>query len=190
MMDIKFRYKSVTTSMKSCTSLLLAGLLSVGSPLLAGEPVQIRSTEEIRYSDVVLQNGGILQGTILNTEGQPISGAKVNILHEENTVAGTFSNEDGKFAVKGLRNGAHVIEVSSKLQPVRLWGADAAPPAAIEDVAIVVDEEAVRGQMFGGGGFIAGGGGLGGLAGLGLIGIATAVTLGTTLDNNASPASP
>ncbi len=56
-------------------------------------------------------------------------------------------------------------------------------------MAIVVDEETVRGQMFGGGGGF-GGGGLGGLAGLGLIGAATAVTLGTTLGNNATPASP
>jgi hypothetical protein len=186
MMDIRFRYKSIATSLRNGTCLLLAGMLSVGSPLMAGEPVQIGSTEEIRSSDVVLHNGGVLQGTVLNTEGQPVSGVTVRIVHKENSVATTVSNEEGKFAVKGLRNGAHMIEVGTKLQPVRLWGTNTAPPAAIENVAIVVDEEAVRGQMFGGGGGLPGSG----IGGLVLIGAATAITLGTTLDNNAAPASP
>lgn len=168
---------------------MLAGLLSVGSPLMAGDPVQIGATEAIRSSDVVLHSGGVLQGTVLNTEGQPVVGVKVNIIHKEASVAATVSNEEGQFSVKGLRNGAHIIEVGTKLQPVRLWATNTAPPAAIENVAIVVDEEAVRGQMFGGRGGMLGGGGLG-IGGLVLIGAATAITLGTTLDNNAKPASP
>ena len=191
MMDIKFRYKSIRTSMRNSTSLLLAGLLSFGSPLVAGEPVQIGAREQIYSSDVVLHNGGVLHGTVLNTEGQPVSGVKVSILHKEISIAITVSNEEGKFAVKGLRNGAHTIEVGSKYQPVRLWGTNTAPPAAIENVAIVIDEEAVRGQMFGGGGSMPGGGFLGSrIGGLMLVGGAAAITLATTLDNNATPASP
>ncbi len=186
MMDIKFRYKSIAASMRKGTRLFLAGLLAVGTPLMAGEPVQIGASDEVRSSDVVLHNGGVLQGTVMNTEGQPVAGAKVNVLHKEASVASTVSNEEGKFAVKGLRNGAHIIEVGKKLQPVRLWGTNTAPPAAIENVAIVVDEEAVRGQMFGGGGGLLGSS----LGGFALIGAATAITLGTTLDNNAKPASP
>lgn len=191
MMDIRFRYKSIAVSMRNATSLLLAGLISVGTPLMAGEPVQIGSTDDVRWSDVVLHNGGVLQGTVLNTEGQPVSGVTVNILHNENSVATTVSSEEGKFAVKGLRNGAHTIEVGTKHQPVRLWGTNTAPPAAIENVAVVVDEDAVRGQMFGGSGGMLGGGMFGSnIGGLMIIGAATAITLGTTLDNNATPASP
>ena len=59
-------------------------------------------------------------GTVLSTEGQPVSGMAVSILHHESTVATTVSNEEGEFAVKGLRHGAHVIKVGSKQQPVRL----------------------------------------------------------------------
>ena len=196
MMDIKFRYKLVSTSMRNGTFLLLAGLVSLGSPLMAGEPVQIRATEEIRSSDVVLQNGGVLQGTVLNTEGQPVSGVTVSIHHKESSIAKTVSGADGKFAVKGLRNGAHLIEVGTQRQPVRLWGTDIAPPAAIENVAVVIDEEAVRGQMLGGGTAL--GGALGsGVGWLIIVGGATAITLGTTLDNSATlpdqnpaPASP
>lgn len=186
MMDIRFRYKSIVTSLRNGTCLLVAGMVSVGSPLMAGEPVQIRSTEEIRPSDIVLHHGGVLQGTVLNTEGQPVSGVTVKIGHNQNTVAKTLSNAEGKFAVKGLRNGAHMIEVGAKLRPVRLWETNTAPPAAIENVAIVVDEEAVRGQMFGGGGRWPGSG----IRAFVLIGGVAAITLGTTLDNDARPASP
>ena len=191
MMNVKYKHNYFATTVRKGATLLLVGILSVGSPLMAGEPVQIGSTDDVRWSDVVLHNGGVLQGTVMNTEGQPVSGVTVNILHNENSVATTVSSEEGKFAVKGLRNGAHIIEVGTKHQPVRLWGTDTAPPAAIENVAVVVDEDAVRGQMFGGGGGMLGGGMLGSnIGGLMIIGAATAITLGTTLDNNATPASP
>jgi hypothetical protein len=178
---------------KKCTCVILAGLVSFGSPLMAGDPVQIGASEEVRSSDVVLHAGGELHGTVLNTEGQPVPGVTVSIFHSERSVATTVSNDEGKFAVKGLRNGAHIIEVGTKHQSVRLWGTNTAPPAAIENVAVVVDEEAVRGQMFGGGGGrMLGGNGLmgSGIGGLMIVGAVTAITLGTTLDNNATPASP
>ena len=185
-MNINFHYTRLARTFRNGTCLLLSGLLAVGSPLMAAEPT------EVRTHDVALNAGGFLNGTVLNTEAQPIAGVAVNVLQNEHVVAKTVSNEEGKFTVKGLRNGAHVIEVGQHQQRVRLWGTNTAPPAAIENVAIVVDEETVRGQMFGGGGGMLGGGGLSGgaIGGLALIGAATAITLGTTLDNNATPASP
>ena len=186
MTNLTYHYRPQMKFLTKSISAVLAGLLSVGTPLMASEPVQINTVEEVRAFDVVLHSGGVVHGTVLNTEGQPVSGVAVNILHHEATVATTVSNEDGKFAVKGLRNGAHIIEVGAKQQAVRLWGSNTAPPAAIENVAIVVNEEAVRGQMLGGtGGLLRSN-----IGGIVLIGAATAITLGTTLDNNAAPASP
>ena len=185
-MNLNLRRNWIVKSLQNGTCILLAGLLAVGSPVMAGEPVEIRS------SDVALNAGGLLKGTVLNTAGQPVAGVAVSILHNEKTVASVLSNETGEFAVKGLRNGAHVVKVGTTQQIVRLWGLNSAPPAAVENIAIVVDEAAVRGQLFGGGGGGFGGGGLsgGGLAALGLLGVVTAVSLGTTLDNNADPVSP
>ncbi len=186
MTNLTCHYRPQMKFLTKSISAVLAGLLSVGTPLMAGEPVQINTVEEVRAFDVVLHSGGVVHGTVLNTEGQPVSGVAVNILHHEATVATTVSNEDGKFAMKGLRNGAHIIEVGAKQQAVRLWGSNTAPPAAIENVAIVVNEEAVRGQMLGGtGGLLRSN-----IGGIVLIGAATAITLGTTLDNNAASASP
>ena len=181
-MRLNLRHNRFIKSLRHSTCLLLAGLLSVGSPLMAGEPVEIRS------SDVALNAGGMLKGTILNTAAQPVAGVAVNVLHEDKVVATSMSNEQGEFTVKGLRNGAHVIKVGETQQAVRLWGTDAAPPAAVENIAIVVDEETVRGQM-GQGNQVRGF--LGSNAGdLLLIGGAVAIVLGTTLDDNATPASP
>ena len=184
MMNFNVRHNSTAKSIRNGISLLLAGLLSVGSPLMAGEPVEIRS------SDVALNEGGLLKGTVLNTAAQPVTGVAVDVLHADKVVATSISNDQGEFTVKGLRNGAHVVKVGTTQKTVRLWGSDTAPPAAMENIAIVVDDEAVRGQsgLVSGsqaGGFIASNAGA-----LLLIGGAAAITLGTTLDNHAEPVSP
>lgn len=186
MMKYKFQLNQLTKSLRNFTCLLLAGLLSVGSPVLAGEPV------EIRTSDVALKAGGLLSGTVLNTAAQPVAGVAVSVLHDEKVVATSISNEKGDFSIKGLRNGAHIVKVGVTQQAVRLWSTNTAPPAAVENIAVVVDEEAVRGQMATGllpggnvGGFIAANAG-----GLLLVGGAVAIAVGTSLDNSAAPASP
>ncbi len=176
MVRFNLRHNSIARSLRNGTCLLLAALLAVGSPAMAAEPVEIRS------SDVALNAGGLLKGTVLNTAAQPVAGVAVNVLHEDKVVATATSNEQGEFSVKGLRNGAHVVKVGTTVQAVRLWGTDTAPPAAVENIAIVVDEAAVRGQM---GGFIRSPAGA-----LVLIGGVVAIVLVTTLDNNDAPASP
>jgi hypothetical protein len=180
------RTTSILKSLRSGTCLLLAGMLTAGAPIFAGEPTEIRS------SDVALNAGGIMKGTVLSTTAQPVAGVPVDVLHEEKIVATTMSDVEGRFSFKGLRNGAHVIQVGKTQQTVRLWGTNTAPPAAVENLAIVVDEEAVRGQMENGllpagrvGGFVANNAGL-----LLLAGGAAAIAIGTSQDNSASPASP
>ena len=136
-------YLSAAThnSVRSGLSLLLAGLISVGSPAMATGPV------EIRASDITLTQPGVLKGTILNTAAQPVAGIRVQVLHENMLVASAASDAHGHFTVTGLRNGVHAIQVGETLHPVRFWGNDAAPPVATSQMAIVVDEEIVRGQM-------------------------------------------
>lgn len=166
--------------------LVLAGLLSVGTPVVASEPA------EIRTSDVALNEGGLLKGTVLSTTAQPLAGIKINVMHENKLVATSTTNEKGEFTVKALRNGSHVIQVGTNRQSVRLWSTNSAPPASVENIAIVVDEETVRGQLglpvADPGSYVAENAGK-----LLLIGGAVAVTLATTLNHdsdNATPASP
>jgi hypothetical protein len=181
-------------SWKKAVCVTLSAVLTLGSPVFAGGPVEIRST------DIALGQGQ-LTGSVLNAAGQPVGGINVHVLHGASVVATVASNEDGQFVVEGLRNGAHVIQVGASVQPVRFWSSQAAPPAAAEQLAIVVDEEIVRGQCGDACGDPCGdpcgeacGAGKKCCSGLGLLlfGGAVAATLVYTLDQNGSdaPASP
>lgn len=177
---------SVRRSLRSALCVLLAGLMVAGPSVLAEGPV------EIRAKDVALSSGGLLQGTILNSTAQPVSDVAVQILHGEKVVASTTSNAEGHFAVQGLRNGSHIIQVAGTQQQVRFWSENAAPPAALNQMSVVVSDDAiVRGQM----GYmpvVQSGFYNTSTAAWLLIGTGVAVTLGTTLaaDDYQQPASP
>jgi len=170
-------------SLKKATCLFMAALISVGTPVMAGGPVEIRGT------DVSLNAKGALQGTVLNASAQPVEGVDVHILHNDTVVASTTSDKNGNFSVSGLRNGAHTVQVGEVRQPVRFWTTQAAPPAAVANMSVVVDEQVVRGQQAFGNGRVANVITSNGFTFL-LIGGAIAVTLATTLDNDDDPASP
>ncbi len=129
-------------SLKRSLCLVLSGMMTIGSPLMANGPV------EVRTSDFTL-NDGVLAGSVLNTSAQPVSGLNVHLLHGDKVVATAVSDENGQFAVRGLRNGNHVLQVGAVQQPVRFWGHQAAPPSSTSRMSIVVDEEVVRGQACG-----------------------------------------
>lgn len=176
-------------SLKRSICLVLSGMMTIGSPLMANGPVEVRS------SDFTL-NEGVLTGSVLNTAAQPVSGLNVHLLHGDKVVATAVSDENGQFAVRGLRNGNHILQVGAEQQPVRFWGNQAAPPSSNLRMAIVVDEEVVRGQGCGEGCDDGCGHGMGAKlmspCALLLIGGAVAATLALTLDDDDdnAPASP
>jgi hypothetical protein len=177
-------------SLKNTVCLTLAAVMSVGTPLMGAGPLEIRST------DIALQSG-LLTGKVVNTQAQPVAELPIQLLHGDTVIATVTSDENGEFAVRGLRSGGHVIRIGANQHPVRFWGAQAAPPAATSNIAIVVDELIVRGQGCGDDGC----GESAGLCGIPvnpmallLIGGATAATLAITLndgdDDAIIPASP
>jgi hypothetical protein len=183
-MKFSFCTNPIPKLLRNASWLLLSGLVSIGTPALAGEPVDIRS------SDVALSTGGLLSGTVLNTAALPVAGVGVSVLHEDKVVAKSMSNEKGEFTVKGLRNGAHVIKVGTTQQRVRLWSADAAPPAAVENIAVVVNDDVVRGQAALGA--LGGAGGSAGMAAAAVVaGVGGYVVYDEFIANdNKTPASP
>lgn len=181
------RFKSI----HSGVSVVLSMALLVGSPLQASETVAIRS------SDYLLGQQSILAGSVLNQSGLPVAGLPVQVLHKGQVIATALSDDKGEFAVQGLRNGQHTVKVGASQQSVRFWMSKAAPPTAVSRLAIVVDEEVVRGQC--GEGCAEGcGEGFSGAdhrawktaVGVLLIGGAVATTLALTLDDNNSSAAP
>ena len=174
------------SSIRSGVSVMLATVMLVGSPVLASEPVVIRS------SDYLLGQEGVLAGSVVNHSGLPVAGLPVQVLHKDQVIATAVSDERGEFAVQSLRNGQHTVKLGASQQSVRFWSNTAAPPAAMSRMAIVVDEEVVRGQCGeeGCGEGFAGGhhGGWGTAFGVLLIGGAVATTLALTLNDNENAA--
>ncbi|MBL8818027.1 MAG: carboxypeptidase regulatory-like domain-containing protein [Planctomyces sp.] len=164
---------------KSLYFMSAIGMVLSTVPAIAAEPLTVKT------ADVALSSDGVLKGTVLTAEAQPISGATIEVLHGDKKIASVVSDEEGQFAVKGLRNGAHVIQCANVQQPVRFWTATAsAPPSAIRSVSLVVNENTVRGQQAGGGLAI------GNLVPFAVIGGVTAIVVGTTLDESGYPAPP
>ncbi len=162
------------SSIRSGISITLSVAMLIGSPLLAA------AQTEVRTSDYRLGINGALTGSVLNQSGQPVAGLQVEVFHQDRRIAVAVSDENGNFAVDGLRNGSHTVKLGASRQAVRFWNnSTAAPPTAHNDMAIVVDEAIVRGQGVSRWG-VAGG--------VVLIGgaIATAVVLSN--DNNDKPA--
>ena len=146
-------------SIRSGISVTLSVVMLIGSPLLAAEPT------EVRTSDYRLGTNGVLTGSVLNQTGQPVSGLPVEVLHKDQRIAVAVSDENGNFAVDGLRNGTHTVKLGASLQAVRFWNnSTAAPPSAQNEMAIVVDEAIVRGQIQSNWGWIAGAALIGGIA--------------------------
>ena len=172
-------------SIRSSVCVALSMVMLVGSPVLAAEAVAVRS------ADYTLGQKGVLVGTVLNQQGQPAAGLPVQVLHDGRVIATAYSNEQGEFSVESLRNGIHTVQLGETQHPVRFWSNASAPPTAANRMAIVVDEEVVRGQCgegCGEGGCRPRGLTWGTACGVLLIGGAVAATLALTLDDQKSGA--
>ena len=166
-------------TIKKSMCLLLASVITASTPAVAAETVNTTSTD-VAISD------GVLVGTVLNKEAKPVAGLNVQLLHETKVIASATSDEKGQFAIRGLRNGSHVLQVGTVQQPVRFWGTQAAPPSAVSKIAVVVDEKVVRGQTMGMGGGLAGN-----LVPFAIFGGALGATLAATIGaDEPAPASP
>ncbi|MCA9065266.1 MAG: carboxypeptidase regulatory-like domain-containing protein [Planctomycetaceae bacterium] len=149
------------------------GVVVSGSGVGAAEQ---QAVSPMKVTDIALGQNGTLKGQALDSQAAAVANVRVRVVHADRIVAETVSDAEGRFAVAGLRGGAHTIQFAGYQQQVRFWNdADVAPPNAVSKLALVVNQQTVRGQdgsltpvLVGGGVFVA----------------ATVVTLATTLDDD------
>ncbi|MEZ6131456.1 MAG: carboxypeptidase-like regulatory domain-containing protein [Planctomycetaceae bacterium] len=177
-------------------------------PVQAADP----ATHPGNVTDVALAAQGDLTGTIVNEQGQPLADMPVQIVHDRKVVAMVKSDATGRYSVKGLRGGLHMVRTVNNQTLCRFWNAGAAPPAASRSLTLTSSSTVVRGQYCGDGcgedcgeccsgghggrglcggrscGLFGGGGGLGSGGGALIpvvaIGAIAAVTIATTSGNN------
>jgi len=110
---------------------------------LANEPVAARPAKAA--SDIVLSASGELTGRVVTADGAPVDGAKVTLTQNGKTVATTVSTDKGEFRVASLKSGLYRVSAGTRVQLVRAWSQDAAPPMA-RPSATIVQGNVVRGQ--------------------------------------------
>lgn len=99
--------------------------------------------------DVMLGEGGVLYGTVVNSEGAPVANAPIVVRDANQEVARSATDDQGRFAVAGLRGGMYEIATIDANGMFRLWTGFAAPPNAQRGVLLTTGNEMVRGQSCG-----------------------------------------
>jgi hypothetical protein len=124
-------------------------MLPGGALSAADQPKDsVRDAVQTRLvADVALGAQGVLLGHVVDEQGRPLDGATVQVTFRGSVVAQTVADQDGRFAVQGLRGGQHRIVAGKSEQIVRLWAAKTAPPSARNAALVVQGQNVVRGQL-------------------------------------------
>jgi Carboxypeptidase regulatory-like domain len=96
--------------------------------------------------DVALAAGGVFSGQLVDPQGRPQSGSSVELLQQQQTVATTTTDQDGRFSIPGLQGGMYQVVAGQEMRLYRLWAPDTAPPGARQSVMLVAAGQVVRGQ--------------------------------------------
>jgi len=111
--------------------------------LMAATP---RPTTPVPTSDVVLGEGGMLFGRLIDGRGYGLPGRRVDIHRGGKLIVWMRTDQFGRFAVKNLPGGPYAVTSGSSHYVVRAWAAGSAPPRTSTRVVLVEHAVAVRKQ--------------------------------------------
>ena len=94
--------------------------------------------------DLELQNGALIGG-LVDASGKGVADAPVVIGQEGKPVAELRTDEEGRFAVKGLKPGLYQVVSHGKVSTHRVWESGKAPAEAKRGVIHNVDPQVARG---------------------------------------------
>ena len=98
--------------------------------------------------DVSLGDGGQLSGVVHDGNGAPKVNAPLALIQNQREVARVTTDDQGRFAINGVRGGTYVVASGQHSNIYRAWAPGTAPPAARRQVLLQVGP-VVRGH-FGG----------------------------------------
>lgn len=112
----------------------------------------VQVTEMI--GDVALQPGGVMNGRIVSaaddSRTDAVAGLRVLLLRQNQVVAETATDYQGRFAMRNLSGGFYHVLVDTtegtRRSPYRVWSLPASPPGALRAVNIPISGRMVRGQ--------------------------------------------
>lgn len=101
------------------------------------------------FTDVALRDGGVLVGNVVDQQGIAQPATEVVVAYRDAEVARTVTDQNGVFAVRGLRGGQYRIATNQGASAVRAWSPETAPPAARPLARVVQGDQVVRGAFMG-----------------------------------------
>jgi hypothetical protein len=101
---------------------------------------------EVTARDVVLDDQGVLHGTLTNAQGQPRATTELVVRHGGKQLTTTRSESNGKFAIRNLRPGLYEINTDRSYGLYRIWAPRSAPPVAQRGALIVERATVIRAQ--------------------------------------------
>lgn len=131
-----------TRVFQSCLVCLALIGLCLPLPLLAAPATPIL--------DIAMQEGGLLQGQVVDLQNQPRANVPVALVAGEKQLAVGRTNANGYFAFQGVRGGVYQLATPEGFAVYRVWTAQTAPPSAQPAALLVTGNGTVRGQCCGG----------------------------------------
>ena len=110
------------------------------------KPVPPQKTVQIPQ-DVILGEGGLLSGQLLNEQGAVMPLSPVSLQANGKELARLTTDKNGQFHVKGLRGGVYQVASVGHQGVYRFWAPKTAPPAAQKQLTLVSHNDVVRGQF-------------------------------------------
>ncbi len=97
-------------------------------------------------ADIELQDGHILEGTIVDQSGRPVAGSAVAIGQQSKMIAYLDTDSSGRYRLTHVKPGIYQVASYAGVQSVRVHS-DNAPAGALHGIVQVIDQEGiVRGQ--------------------------------------------
>lgn len=131
--------------MKACRKLAHAAIVLACVGMIVPNGAMAAGPAKTGVADVALATDGRLVGQVVSAEGRAIDGAVVTVRRSGHELVQAVTDKSGQFAVSGLDAGVYEVAVGQQVAAMRVWSADAAPPAA-RDRAVLVSGTTVRAQ--------------------------------------------
>jgi hypothetical protein len=96
--------------------------------------------------DIDLGRSQQLRGQLVNRDGKPLANQRVVAIQGDSTPMQTTTDRSGRFVFVGLKAGLYQVQAEHGLAMCRCWSDRTAPPAAVNELLLVSDAQAVRGQ--------------------------------------------
>lgn len=127
-------------------TLVFPVLLATGIGCQLMVPAPASEIPQSEVVDVVLGQGGVITGQVVDVQGSAVAEQSVVLLQSHREVVRATTDARGTFAIEGVQGGVYQLVVGHSDVVLRAWTAGTAPPVAQQGVLMVSGQDVYRGQ--------------------------------------------